>query len=381
MKAETCCSLLIFLIVFFFQCKTDHTKTVSKSAECNGFVLKATEQKDSLTLQELTDSLIVIKLETNSQSLFGDITKLEILNDTIIVLDFRNQIVFTFDFKGNFIGKIGTIGKGPNEMLAIKSFTIDKGKNEVLIFDDKNSKIYHYNLNGKLISWEDARIYACDFIAQNNHLIYYQDKSPVFFNERTNFDLLITKDRKIVKRYLPFLKPLSFRYPLNRMFYELNDTACFIDKWNSKVYSIANDSLLERYCIDFMGNEIPFEYTEDEKSFDANHKEYAYLFDYVIENRSHIFFRYYWKGKLKKTIFDKRANGYYTFSNRKDEADILPSAFAPIYSYNDFFVSSLPPYLLIDAVEAGKVHHNDLMAKAQNLQSSDNLLLVLIKLN
>ncbi len=372
--------LIFFILIFIYQCKNSNKKEGYKRTKCGGIILHATVNNDSLSFNEIIDTFKLIRLETTPNSLFGDITKLEILNDTIIIFDIKNQLVFTFDLDGNFLGKIGTIGKGPNEILAIRNIAIDKIKQQVLIFDDKNSKVLHFKLDGKFIFVEDAKLYPYDFIAKNNKLYYFQNKSSFFFDEEIKFDLLITKNGKIIRKYFQFPQTLSFRYPLNRVFYELNDTICYVDKWNSRIFSIVNDEIQQRYCIDFNGNEIPLEYTEDEKIFDSKYKKYAYLFDYVVENKSYIYFRYFWKGDLRRVIYKKNEKSYCTFSTDSDESDILAFSFAPIYSYNDFFVSEIPPFLLIDAANRNILNNNELEEEVAKIEQSDNLLLAFYKL-
>ncbi|MFW6275280.1 MAG: 6-bladed beta-propeller [bacterium] len=372
--------IFAFLVaISIWKCDNLNEKIELERTKCIGKRLIATVQKDSLCFNELIDSLSLIRLETTPTSLFGDITKIEILNDTIIIFDFQNQSVLTFDLKGKFIGKIGKIGKGPEELLNINSIALDKTNHEVLILDDRKSKVFHFKLNGKFVSGEDAQVYPFDFIIENEQLIFYQNKSSYYFDKEIKYDLLITKNGTIKQKYFQFSNALSFRYPLNRVFYESNDTIHYVDKWDSKVYSIINGEIIQKYCIDFMGDEIPLEYTEDEELFDSKHKKYAYLYDYFIENTSYIYFRYFQNEELNRVIYNKENKDYHTFSNDKDSRDLLSVFFTPIYSYNDYFVSTIQPYLLIEAEKRSALNYN-LKNALLELEQSDNLLLAFYKL-
>jgi hypothetical protein len=372
--------IFVMFILISFQCKNPGNETAIQKNNCNSLVLTANIKKDSLRFNELIDSLKVVRLETNNASLFGDVTKIEILNDTIIIFDINSQVILTFNIYGNFLQKIGAIGKGPNEILFIRNIAVDRAKKEILVLDDRNLKILHFGLNGNFISWEDAKIYPFDFIPHHNHFLFFQNKSPFFFDETANFDLIYTSKNKIIQSYFPFKQELSFRYPLNRVFYELNDTICFVDKWNAKVYSLINGEIFQRFCIDFLGDEIPIELTENEKLFDSEHKKYAYLYDYVVENKSHIYFRYFWKGELRKSIYNKKRKEYHTFSGKSDKTDFLSLCFAPKYNYGDFFVSEIPPFLLVDAFQKGVFKTGEINVDMSKIQQSDNLLLVFYKL-
>jgi len=364
----------ILLIIILSGCNSKNTMN-----DCSGMVLTTFDIKDKFGFNELIDTFKIVKLETTSESLFGDVTKLEILNDTIIIFDSDNQLILTYDLNGKFLGKIGHKGNGPNEFLNIRSIAIDRIKCEVLLLDDRKLKVFHFKSDGRFAFSEDAVVYPHDFALENNQLIYYQDKSPTFFDKKIMYDLLVTKSGKILNKYFPFSQNLSFRYPLNRVFYEVNDTVCFIDKWNSKVYSIVNGKIMPRFCIDFMGNNIPLEYTKDEKQFDLNSKKYSFLFDYVLENNSYVYFRYLKFGEFGRVLYNKKDKSYHTFTSDNDKLDLFSSTFAPIYSHNDFFVSVIPPFLMIEAEKINFLSNSRIKIETSNMDLSDNLILMLYK--
>ncbi len=62
-------------------------------------------------------------LETKEESLLGEISKIDICDDTIVVLD-KNSNVLLFDPAGNFINRVSQNGNGPEEYVGLNNFFI-----------------------------------------------------------------------------------------------------------------------------------------------------------------------------------------------------------------------------------------------------------------
>lgn len=88
-------------------------------------------------------------LETNDQSLIGEIHRIEYFKDRIIILDLRvSRNIFVFDSKGSFISALQK-GRGPAEVMYPTEFFIDKAREHIIVYDynDKSLKTYDINLN------------------------------------------------------------------------------------------------------------------------------------------------------------------------------------------------------------------------------------------
>ena len=68
---------------------------------------------------------VIIPLETTNESIIGEIDKLEIVRDTLYILDDDQDMIFLFDKTGKYIARIADIGRGAQEYLAISDFHID----------------------------------------------------------------------------------------------------------------------------------------------------------------------------------------------------------------------------------------------------------------
>ena len=89
--------ILYSFLLTIYSCRNN--KTHNKRESFDELTISVNEkEKGNLSFHEIIDTVKIVKLETTSESLFGDITKLEILNDTIIIFDNKNQVLITFGF-------------------------------------------------------------------------------------------------------------------------------------------------------------------------------------------------------------------------------------------------------------------------------------------
>ena len=88
-----------------------------------------------------------IILDSTSQALIGPISKMDVVDSLLIVLDVGiAKSIFVFNRKGKFIRKIGSFGRGPGEYLGVCDFTFDAVHKNLLLLDTWQQKIHSYNL-------------------------------------------------------------------------------------------------------------------------------------------------------------------------------------------------------------------------------------------
>lgn len=116
-----------------------------------------------------------IPLETTSQSLFGNVNQLQILDNHYVILDYDKNAIFIFTSNGKFRAKI----KGrPNAK--IYKFLINKWTNQIVYTNDNYQSMTYCNLDGKVIKKEnniDAKgtpiIYLNSYFVSPDQLISY----------------------------------------------------------------------------------------------------------------------------------------------------------------------------------------------------------------
>lgn len=87
----------------------------------------------------------------NEDLLFGNIDHIKIKNDRIFIIDSQKKIFAVFDIHGNGIGKIGSVGRAPQEYLNTTSFSIDSA-GRIYLIDGNIDKINIYDKDFKFIN-------------------------------------------------------------------------------------------------------------------------------------------------------------------------------------------------------------------------------------
>ncbi|PUZ24939.1 hypothetical protein DCC81_11520 [Chitinophaga parva] len=133
-----------------------------------------------------------IPLETTSESIFGNISQLEILNGYYIILDYDKNAIFIFTLNGKYHSKIQGKPHSP-----IYKFLINKWTNQIIYTSDNYRTVTYCDLNGKVIKTEKnmssngiPNIYLnSHFISEDQLLSYDQyrniDSTSKYFTSYT----------------------------------------------------------------------------------------------------------------------------------------------------------------------------------------------------
>lgn len=96
-----------FLTVIYIFCSTVCSAQFAKIDSTNVKKLRIDPQAaKGIPVSALFQNIKFIPLETNKESIFGQITKLEVLKDRLVILDYDTWSVLIFDKNGKYINKI-----------------------------------------------------------------------------------------------------------------------------------------------------------------------------------------------------------------------------------------------------------------------------------
>jgi len=160
--------------------------------------------KDGITFLE-PDSLlgekIILPLETTTESIIGNIDKLEIVHDTLYILDDDQDIIFLFSKEGKYITRIADIGRGPKEYLYIDDFHIDG--DIIYVVAGGNQKVFCYDLQGKFLSSFSTEHSASNITTDSNYIYVYYN-----FSHRQNYNIATySKEDYILHRHYKYYPP------------------------------------------------------------------------------------------------------------------------------------------------------------------------------
>jgi len=97
---------------------------------------------------DIFDKIEYIPLETTTESTFGSVRQLEIVDDYFIILDHNTNCILIFDRRGKYLSKIK--GKKDNPNYKIWDFTINRWTKEIIFSEDGAQTMNYYSLDGKL---------------------------------------------------------------------------------------------------------------------------------------------------------------------------------------------------------------------------------------
>ncbi len=91
----------------------------------------------------------IIPLENNEDCMFSIITNIKLTDDKIYVFDrIYTKGFFAFTKQGEFLYRVGEIGRGPGEYIQASDIDIDPVSDNAYVFDWNNKKLSVYDSKG-----------------------------------------------------------------------------------------------------------------------------------------------------------------------------------------------------------------------------------------
>ena len=142
---------LLSIFIFLYCCQP---KSRSRTIQNNGlfsYQIPETFDMDRISLTEINaEDIEYIPLETNSEAILSKIKMFFSSGNDFFICDYGGEIL-RFNRNGEFLGKIGALGKGPNEFIVVASIAVDNQNNKVFILSPPESKIFVYNFDGEFV--------------------------------------------------------------------------------------------------------------------------------------------------------------------------------------------------------------------------------------
>ena len=196
-------------------------------------VLEPPMRKGAFSYDSIIDDIFYLPLSTNDTILISTISDIKIWKDIIFIADYKLGNIFSFDAKGNIIGRIDAIGEGPEQYKRLCGFDINRKNGLLYLLDGDLGKVHVY----------DASLHFCKIIQLPiscvDHLALYDDNK--FFLERgfreyddkedktPNLILYNFKTNQVEGSYFYFKNssdifyrnqgPVAFSYSHNKLYY------------------------------------------------------------------------------------------------------------------------------------------------------------------
>lgn len=205
------------------------------------FILDPTETETrDINLSEMASDIWYIPL--SNQVLFMSINSIEIKNSIIFVSTGSTLALYNLD--GGFIGEINKAGRGPNEYIKLRDFTVDSENKLLYILDYSKVICYDYEGNFKN-KFSVGHLTYGDILFQDNKLYLFGTLGPAADDMCLWSIFDITGNELTSKMDNLEYDPYSVE-PMNG-YYKYNNNICYWSVVYDTVFSIIEQGYEPRY--------------------------------------------------------------------------------------------------------------------------------------
>lgn len=329
------------------------------------------------------DSVEVVKLETNANSLIGNIQKIEFQNNKFYVLD-DSQVLFIFDETGKYLNKLNKRGKGPGEYLEMRDFFVNNdGSIKILSY----RKILTYDSNLKFIEQRAIKVKSdnrreinpINFLPSGDFTFLYSGSFGIknIVPGKDNALYCINNKNKIISEYLPVFSNVTAGH---QNFYRSNDFVLYTNTFgNDTIYQIQENYLIPKAFINFFDKKIT------EKDMMGNHlilnkkineNELCGNLVNVYENNDYMCFSFIKGIYINQGVFNKKTKEIKVLNINNS----LPFPYIMVNGLcDDFFFTTVNPYMLFET--SGDKINSDFIStfNLTDLKETDNPIIIKFK--
>ncbi len=295
-------AVIVFIIILLCYACRMNTKEADNITDLHINVNDTTQLLDISFLFQ--DSFDIVPLETSSELLISEISKIEYRNGLYYVADEVSQAVFIFDGKGEYKSTVGKRGGGPGEYITLGSFTLQG--DDVLIQAKFQGKVLVYDQDGRYKSTIDVK--------EIPHLQFEAVGRSLFFVTEGSYHLTsMDADRKTIHHHLPIANKAYSDWGLNSYIDAFGDTAFLILPRDNTIYEVTATGVTPIIKVHFSERTPPLEFLNrdgGEVLVDNLEKGYILGMNRVVCSENFLFLTYSDKRMSKQMLFDRRNSDY-----------------------------------------------------------------------
>ncbi|MDR2027430.1 MAG: 6-bladed beta-propeller [Prevotellaceae bacterium] len=319
MKTIKKLSLILILANSNYSC---HSPKISDPNLSTALEINCRFEYDSENIISYIDHIEFIPLQTNDESLIGNIKHVYYRNNKYYIHDGQQDKVLIFDSTGKYVSSIDKKGNGPCEYTNIESIYVDDSETVKILPQSHPQKIMKYRYNNHNCEEVDIKsdMTGDKFVPFNNGYLFYQANGAV--NPDDRYFLFSTDGNGNVQN--KWLSSHSYiPYEMEReVFKVFNDTILFCMPLDNNLYQISSKGDISvRYVFNFgkysMPESVKKTYREgDLQTFRQQSDGYvreldiwsetkqALLLSYTNTNMGSPFFALYTKNKRELKVFN-----------------------------------------------------------------------------
>ena len=342
---------IIFCITTLYSCNKSSIITDFSNIET---ITIDYENGPIVCFDSIVSDIKFIKLETKENNMIGDIYKMLITNDRIIIADkFSSKSVHLFDISGKHISKLSNLGNGPQEFLNITDVDITPS-GLIAIKDNYKDILLYYNMDGEFVKKEDILEGGSEIAFIDDHIIAHEIFQSFIPERFKGASLCIAEDNKIRTLFGKDGGKIGVMN-INRAntMFDYNGNVYYNPSWEKIMYRITADSILARYLIELKPEDMLDHKFETSEEWQELHEIYNFFNGSFIEMKNNIWLNYYTpEAKEPPVIYSRKDKVVYRIHSKFNNP-LLNYLQKPIALYNENTVA--------EAVPAFRVYVNQLM--------------------
>lgn len=372
-------SILLIVFSMIISCSLRH---IDGATTCDVIDLNGKMEIRNCKISNLIDTIKIIKLSTNENSLVDNIHNIIPTNGYIYIHDyFRGGGCIIFDNEGNFIKRL-EYGQGPGELPRYQDICYDY--NQKMLYATDGFKINKYREDGTFVQSYHINTYIQQFFVYNNAFFIIQMKGQNKYNKFSvlRVDSTFNSGNTFVIETDKIDRIISKNFTVD----SYNDIL-ITRPYDNIIYSYKNDILQSKYLLDFRDKELCIDdiNTSDEIYELEKEKSDKYLFaGKILETNDYVVYSFY--SNLEYChLYVNKYNGL-VFNTKAIDISSMDGYFkllCPLCTYNNCFYSILHHGILPlikQNIQLNETISRDDYDKIQNTQEDDNQLILLYKL-
>ncbi|MBQ8593574.1 MAG: 6-bladed beta-propeller [Bacteroidaceae bacterium] len=346
---------------------------------------------DSVLYSSLFENIEYIPLETTDSSLIGNIDKLIVAENSLVIVDKSiTKAIYCVDKKGKFKFKISELGIGPDEYVDINDVDFDEAKQEFLIYSTATNKIVFYGTNGQFLCARKVPHKGLALAKTNvgSFVLYSSYLPQANKDDGETPNILICDDEKVIEESFLFDNRIttSVTWTSFPWFSRFNDTLAIKPDHNNIVFHICKNEIKPAYMFDFGKYNINSDYWEVATSKGMTSKR---MNEYVnesgvcesvrfLESCDYVYVEYYHRNRTYHILYSKKTGKVLNFRKAINDINYL-SSFNPIAIENDKLYGLISPSILA-RISSDKIRKLLFGSEIGEVEFSDNPILIVFKL-
>jgi len=318
--------LIFFLIISFsYSCKR-----TGDSSDIDSVIKIDLISEPGSTLKKISEfasNIEYMPLQTTTNSLIGSFVRKVVTTDKSIYILCGSEI-FCFNMNGEFLFKIQSKGRGPEEYTSINDFDISSDNKILSILSPKKLLIYGISETGftftKSVTLKDPTPYLVNIVPETDKVFL---SVPPWTGTEPTLSLMTNIFGDTI-----YFKPNCYKYEnvrnsnfmaLNEMLaYSFENKVCFKEKFGDTVFYVnaIDNSFKPRIIFDSHGTVVTPKMRGGSEKVGNN----TTFVPYVLETSRYIFYWYFKGESLNGILFDKSTMTKFKLDAQNDLNISLP---------------------------------------------------------